>query len=51
MIPVSDAIMEMLHNTGLAQKAIVAVSRKLAVVLWRLAREVRVYGQRNQRRD
>jgi len=33
----------MLCNTGLAQKAITAVARKLAIILWRLACEVRVY--------
>ena len=33
----------MLHNTGLTQKAIIAVARKLAIVLWRLACEVRAY--------
>lgn len=33
----------MLYNTGLAQKAIIAVARKLAIILWRLACEVRAY--------
>jgi transposase len=33
----------MLCNTGLAQKAITAVARKLAIILWRLACETRVY--------
>jgi transposase len=33
----------MLYNTGLAQKAITAVARKLAIVLWRLVCEERVY--------
>ena len=33
----------MLCNTGLAQKAITAVARKLAIILWRLACEVRAY--------
>lgn len=33
----------MLFNTGLAQKAITAVARKLAIILWRLACEVRAY--------
>lgn len=33
----------MLCNTGLAQKAITAVARKLAIILWRLACEVRTY--------
>jgi len=33
----------MLRNTGLAQKAITAVARKLAIILWRLACEVRAY--------
>lgn len=33
----------MFYNTGLAQKAITAVARKLAIILWRLACEVRAY--------
>ena len=33
----------MLCNTGLAQKAITAVARKLAIILWRLACEERTY--------
>lgn len=33
----------MLYNTGLAQKAIIAVARKLAIILWRLVCEGRAY--------
>ena len=33
----------MLCNTGLAQKAITAVARKLAIILWRLTCEMRAY--------
>ena len=33
----------MLCNTGLVQKAITAVARKLAIILWRLSCEVRAY--------
>ena len=33
----------MLRNTGVVQKAITAVARKLAIILWRLALEQRAY--------
>ena len=40
---VQEFYARMLRNTGLAQKAITAVARKLSIILWRLACEVRAY--------
>ena len=40
---IHDYYTRILSHTGLAQKAITAVARKLALVLWRLACEVRLY--------
>jgi len=40
---VQEYYTRILSHTGLAQKAITAVARKLALVLWRLACELRLY--------